>query len=107
MFYCDPCRRGMNWPEGFSKSRGRCESCGADKVECYDVKSSLLPTMTLATRSVSPLLRLHGEVRAEVATRLLMSLTDDERKDVFGLFCRHCGRIQPDDGKGCQCWNDE
>lgn len=34
---------------------------------------------------------------------LLQQLTDAERLDVFGPYCRFCGRADP----GCQCWNDE
>jgi len=41
------------------------------------------------------------------AMRSLLSLTDEERMRVFELFCTHCGRIQPEDGRKCQCWNDE
>ena len=33
---------------------------------------------------------------------LLDQLSDDERLEVFGLYCKACGI------KGsCQCWNDE
>jgi len=33
----------------------------------------------------------------------LMALTDEQRMDVFGFFCTHCGGNDP----RCQCWNDE
>mgnify|MGYP006935392118 CR=1 FL=1 len=34
---------------------------------------------------------------------LLKTLTDDERKELFGDYCIHCGCDSP----CCQCWNDE
>lgn len=34
---------------------------------------------------------------------LLSALTDEQRMDLFGNFCRACGSPDP----GCQCWNDE
>lgn len=33
----------------------------------------------------------------------LLALTVDERAEVFGRFCTHCGSDDP----RCQCWNDE
>lgn len=30
-------------------------------------------------------------------------LTDDERMELFGNYCRYCGCKDPT----CQCWNDE
>lgn len=42
MFFCEPCRIKMEWPESFFRSSGPCEVCGKFAV-CYEVKSSLLP----------------------------------------------------------------
>ena len=36
----------------------------------------------------------------------LCQLNDDQRREVFGYFCSHCGCVQPT-GRICQCWNDE
>jgi len=33
----------------------------------------------------------------------LYQLSDTERKDLFNLFCKHCGSKDPN----CQCHNDE
>lgn len=33
----------------------------------------------------------------------LDAMTDDERMDLFRLYCRYCGCDDP----RCQCWNDE
>jgi len=33
----------------------------------------------------------------------LYVLSDDERMQIFNLFCKHCGSID----RSCQCWNDE
>ena len=41
--------------------------------------------------------------RKALAANALFSLTDEERAEVFGLFCRHCGA----NDHRCQCWNDE
>ncbi len=37
------------------------------------------------------------------AINYLRALTEEQRVDVFRLFCTHCGRYDP----RCQCWNDE
>jgi hypothetical protein len=42
----------------------------------------------------------------KAAVRAMFNLSDEERLEVMGLFCKHCGCIQPE-GRGCQCWNDE
>lgn len=46
-----------------------------------------------------------NELETDHATAVnsLMALTDDQRMEVFGLFCMHCG----DNNPRCQCWNDE
>lgn len=43
---------------------------------------------------------------------MLAKMTEAEREEFFekldGLYCRHCGRKQPDNAAhNCQCWNDE
>jgi hypothetical protein len=35
--------------------------------------------------------------------KLMQSLTDEHRLEVFSCFCKYCGTEQP----RCQCWNDE
>ena len=35
--------------------------------------------------------------------KLLKELTDDERMELFGDYCKYCGDTNPT----CQCWNDE
>lgn len=39
---------------------------------------------------------------AKVANRVY-SLSDEERMEVFSLFCTHCGSDNP----RCHCWNDK
>lgn len=41
--------------------------------------------------------------RKAVAANALFGLIDEERTQVFGLFCKHCGSNDP----RCQCWNDD
>lgn len=43
MFFCNPCREANNWPESMVRSRGTCEVCVTGPVECFDVRSPLLP----------------------------------------------------------------
>lgn len=31
------------------------------------------------------------------------AMTDDERMELFGKYCKYCGRKDPN----CQCWNDD
>jgi len=33
----------------------------------------------------------------------LYKLSDDDRMQIFNLFCKHCGSTD----SNCQCWNDE
>ena len=35
MFYCDECRTARDYPESFSKSKGKCEICGRTAL-CHD-----------------------------------------------------------------------
>jgi hypothetical protein len=42
MFYCEACQKEKNWPEGISRSLGKCEMCDKRAV-CYDVPSRFLP----------------------------------------------------------------
>lgn len=37
------------------------------------------------------------------AIAALKELTEEQRRDVFAEFCKHCGSDDP----SCQCWNDE
>lgn len=39
----------------------------------------------------------------QVAKGTLDSLNDDERVELFRLYCVYCGSTDP----GCQCWNDD
>lgn len=34
---------------------------------------------------------------------LLKLLDPEDRMEIFGKFCKHCGGDDPN----CQCWNDE
>jgi hypothetical protein len=40
---------------------------------------------------------------AEAVYALMRALPDDERLEIMGKFCKHCGGEDPQ----CQCWNDE
>lgn len=42
MFYCEDCAKKNEWPQGFGRSRGRCEVCEKPR-DCYDVPSYALP----------------------------------------------------------------
>ena len=48
---------------------------------------------------------LHADAtkRIEHIVGLLLLLSDEERLEVFGEFCKFCGTSDP----RCQCWNDE
>ena len=37
----------------------------------------------------------------------MKALTDEQRMDVMNHFCKHCGTVEADTSRGCQCWNDE
>lgn len=34
---------------------------------------------------------------------LLDQMTEEQRLELFDMFCKECGSDDPD----CQCWNDE
>lgn len=42
---------------------------------------------------------------------ILRDQTDEARLQVISrlkdFYCLYCGRTQPSDPRGCQCWNDE
>lgn len=38
-----------------------------------------------------------------IVANLLALMTEEERLEVFALFCTYCGTDDPE----CQCWNDE
>lgn len=42
-------------------------------------------------------------LRGADLTDRIRALTDDQRVELAGLFCTHCGVLDP----RCQCWNDE
>ena len=50
--------------------------------------------------------RPKGETCVMSATKSMLGLSDEERLEVMGLFCRGCGFVRTA-GRGCQCWNDE
>lgn len=50
--------------------------------------------------------RLQSECDNELKGRL-DALSDDQRLELFGRYCAHCGCKQPESGMRCQCWNDE
>jgi len=37
--------------------------------------------------------------------RILLTMSEEERMDLFSEFCQHCGEFQGE--RVCQCWNDE
>lgn len=39
----------------------------------------------------------------DAAKDFLERLSDQERIELFGDYCKHCGS----EDSGCQCWNDE
>lgn len=50
--------------------------------------------------------RLRTERNNELKERL-DALSDDQRLELMGRYCAHCGCKQPESGMRCQCWNDE
>lgn len=42
------------------------------------------------------------EARVQSLKDALLDLTEEERLDIFGDYCKHCGRDDP----GCRCWDD-
>lgn len=48
-----------------------------------------------------------GNSNAQLTYMLMFALTGEERVEIMSRFCRSCGRVQPREGRGCQCWNDE
>lgn len=41
-----------------------------------------------------------------VVILLMVTLSEEQRREVMRFFCGDCGIVQPD-GRACQCWNDE
>ncbi len=47
------------------------------------------------------------DLQVEQAVAFLLKMPEDKRLEVFAEFCGFCGVLQPSEGPGCQCWNDE
>ncbi len=43
------------------------------------------------------------EITLEMIRLLVDQLTNEQRLELFGEYCKGCGCDDPD----CQCWNDE
>lgn len=56
------------------------------------------PYLSLAYRPPQPTERTD----VQKAVHLLNGLTADQRVDVFGHYCKHCGDTDP----RCRCWDD-
>ncbi len=41
----------------------------------------------------------------KIATMIVEKLTDEERHEIFGHYCKYCG--VPTDDKECYCMRDE
>jgi len=46
---------------------------------------------------------VNGCATLEAIEQAADKLIDDERMDLIGRYCRHCGNLD----NTCQCWNDE
>lgn len=44
MFFCEPCRKQLEWPSSIAKSYGQCEMCDTEAA-CNDVPSKYLATV--------------------------------------------------------------
>lgn len=56
MFYCEKCRIINNWPRGFGKSFGKCESCDDDSLQlCDDFHHSQLTPIVKREKVEKPL----------------------------------------------------
>lgn len=51
----------------------------------------------------SPTAHMIASQQVADAKAAMAKLTSDERMEVMGAYCKHCGSTDP----GCQCWNDE
>ncbi len=47
----------------------------------------------------------YDEEKVDFMEKLVLLMTGDERRELFGRFCIGCGKYDP--GHHCQCWNDE
>lgn len=47
-----------------------------------------------------------GSALSDLA-KVIRLLSDEQRLDLFGDYCKYCGRYDADSLSGCQCWNDE
>lgn len=63
---------------------------------------TLLKCILKAMDEVSPPPHVSGSLLLQ-AKELFAKLTDDERMEVMGDYCKHCGC----NDSGCQCWNDD
>ena len=78
--------------------------------QLFDICQSVAEKMcanSLPRESVIDKCKYYGhsknEIDIESIKELFAKLTNDERMEVMGDYCKHCGR----DDSGCQCWNDD
>ncbi len=53
--------------------------------------------------SLAAYLRDSNQLRVDAIISQMKEMSDDQRLEIIGSFCRHCGCDNPQ----CQCWNDE
>jgi len=84
-----------------------------DKIDCENTNYLLLGnSITLAEildnyheqqLKILNIPVVNGCATLEAIEQAADKLTDDERMDLIGRYCRHCGNLD----NTCQCWNDE
>jgi hypothetical protein len=50
MFYCEPCRVRMGWPQSVMRWRSVCELCNTYSDDCNDIPSRALPDPSYDSR---------------------------------------------------------
>jgi len=76
-----------------------------DFKEDFRLEYGRLPTLEetwKAAKCTEALKPSHNTPSKEII-RLLNSISEDSRMDIFAEFCTECGSNNP----RCQCWNDE
>ena len=86
------------------RSAGKCPQCRKKALEAGRTDEEIEEHENQFKKMMQA---VTGETTVQSAIDVLKVLSEEDRLTVFRAFCIHCGCVQPEHGRPCQCWNDE
>lgn len=75
---------------------------GPYEIECFNLDCPVQPSVEGSSRN-DAMSRWNARSVTAATEVLMRTLKPEDRISACGTFCRYCG----EDGRGCQCWNDD